>query len=69
MLSVEIDPPLGAGDVVQLAITLPDGAVVVVGGRVRWASSVLPGMVGVEFDPPMINRVASMALSSTGVTT
>jgi hypothetical protein len=53
MLSVEIDPPLSAGDLVQLAISLPGGPVVSVGGLVRWVSSVLPGMVGVEFELPM----------------
>lgn len=53
MLSVEIEPPLIAGDVVQLEISLPDGSVVAVGGLVRWVSSVLPGMVGVEFELPM----------------
>ncbi|MFV8754141.1 PilZ domain-containing protein [Nannocystaceae bacterium ST9] len=53
MLSVDISPPLGAGDVVSLGVTLADGTLVDVVGRVRWVSSVLPGMVGVEFDLPM----------------
>jgi hypothetical protein len=53
MLSVEIEPPLVTGDVVRLAISLPDGATMNVGGVVRWVSTVLPGMVGVEFEPPI----------------
>jgi len=53
MLSVEIDPPLAAGDPLALALSLPDGTVIGFGGRVCWVSSVLPGMAGIEFDLPM----------------
>jgi hypothetical protein len=53
MLSVDIDPPLGPGDVITLDIGLPSGSQVSVGAHVRWVSSVLPGMVGVEFDAPI----------------
>ncbi len=53
MLSVDMTPSLCAGDAVQLGLTLPDGSSISASGRVRWVSSVLPGMVGVEFDLPM----------------
>lgn len=53
MLSVELDPPLVSGDVVRLEFMLPEGATLDAPGRVRWVSSVLPGMIGVEFDVPM----------------
>ncbi len=59
MLSVDMDPPLGSTDVVDVTITLPDGTDVRARGRVRWASSVLPGVVGVEFDEPVDEELAS----------
>lgn len=58
MLSVEIHPPLGPGDVITLDMSLPNGSQVSVGAHVRWVSSVLPGMVGVEFDAPMPTALA-----------
>lgn len=53
MMSVELSPAPVSGDAVVLGFTLPDGTHVDVPGRVRWASAVLPGMIGVEFDVPM----------------
>lgn len=54
MLSVDIDPPLAAGDELELALELPGNGVVTIQARVRWTSTVLPGMTGVEFIPPVL---------------
>jgi hypothetical protein len=53
MVSVEIDPPLSAGDDIDLEIDLPEQGRVSVPAKVRWASTVLPGMTGVEFTLPV----------------
>jgi hypothetical protein len=53
MLSVDIDPPLSPGDAIELELELPNIGVLTVPSTVRWASSVLPGMTGVEFTPPV----------------
>ncbi len=52
MLSVDIEPPLQAGDLVELVLELPGAGPITVGAHVRWASSVLPGMTGIEFKQP-----------------
>ena len=52
MLSVEINPPLEPGDVLGVELHLPGGAVQL-RARVKWASTVLPGMVGVQFEQPL----------------
>lgn len=54
MLSIDIDPPLTPGDLVELDLDLPGLGLITVGARVRWTSSVLPGMTGVEFTPPVL---------------
>lgn len=53
MLSVDIDPPLVPGDDVELEIELPEVGPTQQRARVQWTSSVLPGMTGVEFTPPV----------------
>jgi hypothetical protein len=53
MMSVELTPAPVSGDTLVLGFTLPDGTRLDASGRVRWASAVLPGMIGVEFDVPM----------------
>lgn len=53
MLSVDIDPPLSPGDSLELELELPDIGVLTVPATVRWTSSVLPGMSGVEFTAPV----------------
>jgi hypothetical protein len=52
MLSVDIDPPLQPGDLVKLELELPGAGPITVDALVRWTSSVLPGMAGVEFNQP-----------------
>lgn len=54
MLSVDIDPALGPGDVLELELELPQVGPITVPVTVRWVSAVLPGMIGVEFDPPIL---------------
>jgi hypothetical protein len=53
MISVDIDPPLAAGDRIELDLEFDWPKRDRVGATVRWASAVLPGMVGVEFDSPI----------------
>lgn len=70
MLSVDIDPPLAPGDRVELVLDLPGAGPIRVGASVRWTSSVLPGMAGVEFTQPappqLIGHVAQLLLALTG---
>ncbi len=58
MLSVDIDPdihpPLVPGDLVELDLELPGLGPCTIGARVQWTSTVLPGMTGVEFVPPVL---------------
>jgi hypothetical protein len=54
MLSVDIDPPLAPGDLVELDLDLPGLGLITIGAHVRWTSTVLPGMTGVEFTPPVL---------------
>jgi len=53
MLSVDIDPALSASDELELELELPQVGSLTVRATVRWASAVLPGMIGVEFDAPI----------------
>ncbi|KIG16243.1 hypothetical protein DB30_04703 [Enhygromyxa salina] len=53
MVSLDIDPPLAAGEEIALEIELPGYGSLVVPSKVRWASTVLPGMTGVEFTLPV----------------
>jgi hypothetical protein len=53
MLSVDMDPPLSAGDEFELVLELPQRGPLTIPVTVRWVSAVLPGMIGVEFDPPV----------------
>jgi hypothetical protein len=54
MLSVDIDPSLVPGDDIELDLDLPGLGTITVGARVRWTSTVLPGMTGIEFTPPVL---------------
>jgi hypothetical protein len=54
MLSVDIDPPLAPGDLVELDLELPGLGLITVAAHVRWTSTVLPGMTGIEFTPPVL---------------
>ena len=53
MLSVDIDPALNPGDEITVDIDLPEVGVVRTRARVGWMSTVLPGMVGVEYLTPI----------------
>jgi hypothetical protein len=67
MLSVDIDPPLSPGDLVELDFDVPGLGPITVGAHVRWASSVLPGMTGVEFTLPvrseLLAHIAKLVLA------
>ena len=54
MLSIIVDPPLAPGDDVELDLDLPGIGTLTFGAKVRWTSTVLPGMTGVEFTPPVL---------------
>jgi hypothetical protein len=54
MLSIDIDPPLAPGDLVELDIDVPGVGPCTIGAHVRWTSTVLPGMTGVEFISPVL---------------
>ena len=64
MLSVDIDPPLAAGETCEIDLELPSAGLVTVRATVRWASAVLPGMVGVEFGmgvpPELVAHLAQL---------
>ena len=53
MVSVDIDPPLSAGAEIRVDIDIPTLGFTRIPARVRWISSVLPGMAGIEFTPPV----------------
>jgi hypothetical protein len=53
MISVELEPPPEAGDELELELELPGVGPVTVSTSVRWASAVLPGMIGAEFEQPV----------------
>ncbi|PRQ07812.1 PilZ domain protein [Enhygromyxa salina] len=53
MVSLDVDPPLVAGEMIELEIELPGYGSLAVPAKVRWASTVLPGMTGVEFTLPV----------------
>jgi hypothetical protein len=46
MLSVDIDPPLAPGDLIEIDLELPEHGWITIAARVRWTSTVLPGMTG-----------------------
>jgi hypothetical protein len=54
MISVDIDPPLTPGDLLELDLELPGLGLITFGARVRWTSTVLPGMTGIEFTLPVL---------------
>ena len=54
MISVEFEPPLTPGDEIDLDIELDGLGTITVPASVKWASTVLPGMTGIEFDPPVL---------------
>lgn len=53
MLSVDLQPPPEPGDVLELELELPGTGPVLVNATVRWASAVLPGMLGIEYAQPV----------------
>lgn len=53
MISVELEPPPEAGDALALELELPGVGPVALNVSVRWASAVLPGMIGIEFEQPV----------------
>lgn len=53
MISVDMDPALVPGDPLEIELELPQIGLICVPSTVRWVSAVLPGMIGIEFDPPM----------------
>lgn len=52
MVSVEIEPALVSGERIELIVDLP-GSPCTIAAIVRWTSSVLPGMTGIEFEEPV----------------
>lgn len=54
MLSVTIQPPMWPGDVIELDLELPGIGLITHAATVRWVSSVLPGMTGVELVAPIL---------------
>lgn len=63
MISVDIDPALSPGDPLDLEFELPHIGPVSVPATVRWVSAVLPGMTGIEFDPPILPELAAYIAS------
>lgn len=59
MLSTDIDPPLSSGEAIEVEFDLPERGKVKVDASVVWTSTVLPGMVGIEFTPPIPEALAS----------
>ena len=66
MISVDIDPALSPGDLLELELELPHIGPVTVPASVRWASAVLPGMTGVEFEPPILPELLAYIASLLG---
>ncbi|PRQ02241.1 PilZ domain protein [Enhygromyxa salina] len=69
MASIDVDPALCAGDHIELDIELPGHGTVSVAASVRWTSTVLPGMTGLEFTQPisaeLLGHIAELV--TTGV--
>jgi len=59
MISIDLDPPLRAGGEITLDVELPERGFVQIPARVRWISSVLPGMAGIEFLPPVNSELVA----------
>jgi hypothetical protein len=70
MLSVDIESTLVPGDLIELDLDLPGLGTITVGAHVRWTSSVLPGMTGIEFTPPvlpeLLGHIAQLVHSGIG---
>nr|WP_255216748.1 PilZ domain-containing protein [Pseudenhygromyxa sp. WMMC2535] len=58
MISVQLEPPPEAGEVLALVVDIPALGAIEVEAVVRWVSTVLPGMVGVEFEQPVPTALA-----------
>ena len=54
MISVDIAPALTPGDAIELDLEIPGLGAITVRASVRWTSTVLPGMTGIEFTPPVL---------------
>jgi hypothetical protein len=63
MISVDIDPALVPGDLLELEFELPHVGLITVAASVRWASAVLPGMTGIEFEPPVLPELLAFLAS------
>lgn len=66
MISVDIDPALVPGDPLELELELPDVGPICVLATVRWVSAVLPGMTGIEFDPPILPELLAYIAAQLG---
>ena len=66
MISVDIDPALSPGDPLELELELPQVGPICVAATVRWVSAVLPGMTGIEFDPPILPELLAHIASLLG---
>ncbi len=49
MVTLAAEPDIGSGTPVDATLDLPSGRSIALRGRVAWVSSVLPGLVGIEF--------------------
>jgi hypothetical protein len=54
MVSVITTPPMWPSDVVEIDIELPGIGLITHAATVRWVSSVLPGMTGIELNGPIL---------------
>lgn len=66
MISVDIEPALVPGDLLDLEFELPHLGPVTVPATVRWASAVLPGMTGIEFELPVLPELLAFIASLLG---
>ena len=66
MISVDIDPALVPGDPLEIELELPHIGPICVPATVRWVSAVLPGMTGIEFDPPILPELLAYIASQLG---
>ena len=53
MVSTSPDERMDTGTRVRLTLSPPNANAVATEATVRWASGVIPGMVGLEFDTPL----------------
>jgi hypothetical protein len=63
MISVDVEPALVPGDSLEIELELPHIGPISVPSTVRWVSAVLPGMTGIEFDPPILPELLAYIAS------